>query len=145
MRQPWAYAIIHGGKDVENRSRNIAGTYRGLVAIHAAKSRLATFDALHAGLWPYRPRAHTLGAIIGVVDLVDVHSPATDLRRDDFCQTAMGDLCSVWAEIEAWHLVLANARPLAEPIPYRGALGLRTLPDDVAADVVAGIREKEQE
>ena len=25
VRQPWAWAIIHGGKDVENRVRNLAG------------------------------------------------------------------------------------------------------------------------
>lgn len=24
MRQPWAWAIAHGDKDIENRSRNIA-------------------------------------------------------------------------------------------------------------------------
>lgn len=28
VRQPWAWAIIHGGKDVENRTRNVAGDYR---------------------------------------------------------------------------------------------------------------------
>lgn len=36
VRQPWAWAIIHGQKDVENRVRNIAGDYRGPVAIHTA-------------------------------------------------------------------------------------------------------------
>ena len=29
VRQPWAYAIMHLGKDVENRTCNIAGSYRG--------------------------------------------------------------------------------------------------------------------
>ena len=38
VRQPWAWAIIHGGKDVENRVRNIAGDYHGPIAIHAAKA-----------------------------------------------------------------------------------------------------------
>ena len=33
LRNPWAWAIIFGGKDVENRTRNIAGGYRGPVAI----------------------------------------------------------------------------------------------------------------
>jgi hypothetical protein len=37
VQQPWAWAIVHGGKDVENRSRNLAGSYRGPVAIHAGK------------------------------------------------------------------------------------------------------------
>ena len=35
VRQPWAWAIVHGGKDIENRTRNVAGAYRGPVAIHA--------------------------------------------------------------------------------------------------------------
>lgn len=141
VRQPWAYAIIHLGKDVENRTRNIAGAYRGPVAIHAAKSKLGTFDASHAELWPYSPRKHVLGAIIGVVDLVDVHMDDTEPCNGPI---RLG-ICSRWAEPGMHHLVLANPRPLVEPIPYRGALGLRTLPDDVAAAVAAGIREKEQE
>jgi len=42
---------------------------------------------------------------------------------------------------EGWyqHLVLANPRPLAEPIPYRGALGLRHLDDDTTARILAQI------
>lgn len=35
VRQPWAWAILFGQKDVENRSRNIAGSYRGPLIIHA--------------------------------------------------------------------------------------------------------------
>jgi hypothetical protein len=33
MRQPWAWATIYGGKDVENRRRRTA--YRGPLLIHA--------------------------------------------------------------------------------------------------------------
>ena len=43
VRQPWAYAIVHLGKDVENRVRNIAGDYRGPVAIHAALAEDSDF------------------------------------------------------------------------------------------------------
>jgi hypothetical protein len=34
IRQPWAHAILHLGKDVENRSWRTR--YRGLLLIHAA-------------------------------------------------------------------------------------------------------------
>jgi len=147
VRQPWAHAIIRLGKDVENRSRNIAGEYRGLVAIHAAKGQLSISDSLDAGKFIYGLTGFMplftlpdgLGAIIGVVDLVDVHSPVTDLTHFDHCQDEAGALCSVWAELRAWHLVLANPRPLAEPIPYRGALGLRELPADVVERILAGV------
>jgi hypothetical protein len=36
IRQPWAWAIIHAGKDIENRSW--ATSYRGPLLIHASKS-----------------------------------------------------------------------------------------------------------
>lgn len=35
IRQPWAWAILHGGKDVENRVWPTK--YRGSILIHAAK------------------------------------------------------------------------------------------------------------
>lgn len=140
VRQPWAWAIIHGGKDVENRPRNIAGGYRGPIALHAGK----TFDDSawdHHVLGPMLDNAlrrgdeieFTPGAVIGVVDLVGVHKVIeTDGRAH--CepvrppqQDAVSGACSSWAQREAHHLVLANPRPLAEPIPYTGALGLRNL------------------
>ena len=129
VRQPWAWAIIHGGKDVENRSRNIAGDYRGTVAIHAG---LAPFDPwgpvaefLHRILgWLPGSDRLIYGAIIGVVELVGVHQSWS-------CST----VCSLWAEKEANHLVLANPRPLPKPIPYRGALGLRELPGEVEQQI----------
>jgi hypothetical protein len=48
VRQPWAWAIIHGGKTVENRVRNIAGDYRGPVLIHVGlRDDDAAFDPEH--------------------------------------------------------------------------------------------------
>ncbi len=41
VRQPWAEAIIRGGKNVENRSWMTK--YRGLIAIHAG---MATDDSV---------------------------------------------------------------------------------------------------
>ncbi|RKT31139.1 hypothetical protein DEU34_3076 [Microbacterium sp. AG1240] len=84
VRQPWAWAIIHAGKNVENRSRNIAGFYRGPVLIHAGLTAVDNEDVLwNADL--FRDAMHTAppesrkamsvrGAILGVVDLVEVHS-----------------------------------------------------------------------
>ena len=49
IRQPWAWAIIHAGKDVENRSENMARRAEPLIGqiilIHAGKSLdLGGFD-----------------------------------------------------------------------------------------------------
>lgn len=152
VRQPWAWAIIHGGKDVENRVRNIAGEYRGPIAIHAAIGKTAVLDdrqqrlLLNAdkddrgGIAAWLDGEPIVGGVIlGVVDLVDVHRAegteagitADEIR--DRNPYALNGACSPWAEANAHHLVFANPRPLAEPIPYRGALGLRTLDDPTTA------------
>ena len=124
VRQPWAWAVVYGGKDVENRSRNIAGSFRGPVAIHAG---LAKYEQDNMSSRAHRDAhggevdtAIVYGAIIGVVDLVDVHQG--HLHSGE---------CSVWSQPGAVHLLLRNPRPLTRPIPYKGALGLWTLPDDV--------------
>lgn len=162
VRQPWAWAIIHGGKDVENRTRNIAGSYRGPVAIHAGKevdimdiAKPEIVGAVFAARLNYGPgdprtfKESPRGAIIGVVDLVDVHrgrnadgKPPTCWRpadtlgwvpwddREPFTwndETGETDTieseCSPWAMRDHYHLMLANPRPI-EPIPAKGRLGL---------------------
>lgn len=128
VRQPWAWQIINQGKDVENRTRNIAGKYRGPVAIHASlkpdREALRRLP-MHAPEWVTARRVFDYGVILGVVDLVDVHH----------CFNALTNFegCSPWAEMDHWHLVLANPRPipLAQQIPCRGQLGLWTPPADV--------------
>ncbi|MDQ7877345.1 hypothetical protein Q9R08_05075 [Microbacterium sp. QXD-8] len=144
VRQPWAWAIIHAGKNVENRVRNIAGDYRGPVLIHAgiaydtAWSSPALYDAMHAtgvhrrrGEYPWHLNH---GAIIGVVDLVDSHPVESCIE-----QQQDGDwlVCSAWAERAGHHLVLTNPRALDELIPYTGALGLRKAPFEVVGDWLA--------
>lgn len=129
VRQPWAWQIIHQRKNIENRTRNIAGKYRGPVAIHA--SLKADEDALarlpmHAPEWVTASRVFHYGAILGVVDLVDVHRSSSTVRAEE------GGCCEPWGEHpDVWHLELANPRPLLVPIPCRGALGLWTPPADV--------------
>lgn len=131
VRQPWAWAIVHGGKGVENRSRNLAGSYRGPVAIHAGLTedesayddemiRQALGDCDDG--WLLAEQVGTLGAFVGVVDLVDVH-------QGWWAEFEYGPVTccpSPWGQSGAWHLMLANPRPLAAPIPARGRLGLWT-------------------
>jgi hypothetical protein len=161
VQQPWAWAIVHGGKDVENRTRNLAGSYRGPVAIHAGKqvSRDGVDDPRLRPDWAvamgyvyvhrsgdraeisYPDRAATqapnrlasvmpLGAIIGVTGLVDVHVEQAHCCPD-----------TIWAERAIGpgqpivHLVLEHPRPLAEPVPCRGALGLWTPSAEVLAEL----------
>lgn len=155
VRHPWAWAIIHGGKDVENRVRNIAGWYRGPVAIHVAGKYAdppgmasdVLNDAMEA--WCDAAPEHTenddpwfkdVGKIIGVVDLVDVHvaRPAASGTLVDWAaHTKPGELCSPWAMWAHFHLVLENPRALPDPIPFKGALGLRHLDPETTLKIEA--------
>ncbi|MER7522606.1 hypothetical protein ABTZ44_07530 [Microbacterium oxydans] len=158
VRQPWAWAIIHGGKDIENRVRNIAGDYRGPVAIHAAIGKtadlndrqermlLAADEGGRGGIGDWLDGEPIAGGVVlGVVDLVAVHRAegseagiTADMIRGSN-RFALNGACSPWAEANAHHLVLANPRPLSEPIRYRGALGLRRLDEETIARIEAAI------
>lgn len=114
VRQPWAWMLAHGGKDVENRSWPTP--YRGQFLIHAALARRrAEMDEallwMHLrGLLPASrlPEGCTLlyGCIIGVAEVVDCVS-VSDSR---------------WFT-GPYGFVIRNARPIAPFVPCRGALG----------------------
>ena len=81
VRQPWAWAILYAGKDIENRSwrhPNPGLQFRGQVCLHAAKglTRAEYDDARQAiaHIGGSCPAAADLqrGGIIGLVDIVDV-------------------------------------------------------------------------
>jgi len=108
VQQPWAWAIIHGPKRIENRSR--ATRHRGPLLIHAGKSR-ARLGSLGAVEPP--PGNLAFGALIGIVDLVDC-VPVADVADQPFAEGP-------------WCWILANPRPVI-PAPLRGQLGLFDTP-----------------
>lgn len=83
VRQPWAWAIIHAGKDIENRSWQAVNhglKRRGRIAIHAAKG-MTRDEYEDAADWIRRcgstcpaPADLLRGGIIGSVEVVDVVS-----------------------------------------------------------------------
>lgn len=137
VRQPYAWAIAAGAKDVENRSR--ATHYRGLLAIHAAKAvhRKGLDDPLILEAIAGREFAigepeSSLGAVVAVAVLAGCHHESTERPRSS---------CSPWGQPEMYHWALASVQPLREPVPCRGALGLWRLPDDVEKSVRAQLEE----
>jgi hypothetical protein len=131
VRQPWAWAIVHGGKDVENRTRNLAGGYRGPVAIHAGLAKYEQDnEASHAHRAAHGSEVGTeivFGAVIGVVDLIDSHWSGGDYALHEAGWTPCQHhhcYSQGWAWAGHQHLVLSNPRPLAAPIPATGRLGL---------------------
>lgn len=114
VRQPWAWAIIHAGKDIENRSWQAVNhglSKRGRIAIHAAKG-MTREEYVEASEFMRQlhiecPAALDLlrGGIIGSVEVIDV--------------VTSGD--SPWF-FGPRGLVLRDAQPCAF-IPSVGALG----------------------
>lgn len=145
VMQPWAWAILRGGKTVENRTnRKGQAAARaqfnrpGPLLIHAGQryagsgayddvKAMSPLDPGAPGL-PGADPAWTFGAILGAVDLVSVHTA-------DECM-ASGALCSPWAEPDAAHLVLENPRVLAVPVEYRGSLGLWQVTDELTVALI---------
>jgi hypothetical protein len=145
VRQPWSWAIVHGGKTVENRVRNIAGSYRGPVAIHAGLTEDDTaYDdpMIRQALghvddsWELLEQLET-GVFIGVVDLVDVHPQWVEHHE----YGPVSCCTSPWGQPGAHHLVLAHPRPLPAHIPARGKLGLWTPSTTEIAAIVEQLPE----
>lgn len=111
IKQPWAWAVIYGGKDIENRDWTTK--YRGPLLIHAGKSMTrALFDHVCSylkedGITPPDRSDLELGGIIGQVELVKM----------------VEDHPSRWFEKGRVGWVLKNPTPLPF-VPLKGQLGL---------------------
>lgn len=102
IRQPWAWLIVNGHKDIENRDWRTP--FRGRVLIHAGKK--------HDGSplewdWPdiKRPDTFQYGGIVGEAEIVD----CVEAHPSDWFYGPYG-------------FVLRNAKPLPF-VPYQGKLG----------------------
>lgn len=121
IRQPWAWMILHAGKDIENRMWRTK--VRGRVLVHAAKGLTqdewsgawefaqgtrATPKAVEAGL---TLKNIERGGIVGSVEIVDC--------------VEMSD--SRWF-VGPYGFVLRDPKPLPFR-PFRGELGFFDVPD----------------
>lgn len=112
VRQPWASLIVCGLKTVEIRTWSTA--YRGLLYIHASKSQ----DDI--AMNRFQLEAPPMGALLGTVELARVE-PFTKQMWDELAEKHL-DNGAFLSGLYAWHL--ENARPLAEPVAYRGERSL---------------------
>jgi hypothetical protein len=94
------------------------------VAIHAAAKRHSDAELPKRSRKP-RPEDVVCGAILGVVEIVDV----------------VDDSKSKWFQGE-YGFVLANPRSLSKPIPCKGKLGLWDLPPHVEKLVNKRVKRK---
>jgi len=114
IKQPWVHAILHEGKDIENRSWQ--RSFRGWLALHASAkpNRDAKFPR---GI--LLPDFDTLdySAICGVARVVDI---VTKSRSKWFWHPADGSTNFGW--------VLADVVALKSSMECKGALGLWEVP-----------------
>ena len=108
IRQPWAWLIVHGYKNVENRTWSTK--FRGRVQVHAGKipdpgwfPQLELELAAQGITLPDHP---DLGALVGEVDIID-------------CVTRCD---SPWFT-GPYGFLLANPLVYSRPLDYRGRLG----------------------
>ena len=115
IRQPWAWLIVNGYKDIENRTWST--DFRGRVYVHAGRK-------IKSGDFPeqrdyikqsgiFLPEEPPLGAIVGEVTITD----CVDTSSSPWFCGPYGFLLSA---------------PVAykDPIPYRGQLGFFQVEED---------------
>lgn len=112
VRQPWAWAIIYAGKNIENRPRRT--NFRGRIAVHASKTPHEVRRLPRGARKPPPEEDWIYGAILGFVDIVD----CVDTHRSKWFEGPYG-------------YVLANPTPLEHPVPCKGQLGLWEVPTSV--------------
>lgn len=114
IKQPWASLIVHGIKDIENRSWRT--DFRGRVLIHSsAKGDIAKFGCLQPNqrlkvlntpMGRIGFKDLPFGSIIGSVEIVD----------------CVQNHPSIWADKGVYNWVLANPVLFKKPIPAKGRL-----------------------
>lgn len=157
LRQPWAWAVVHAGKSVENRRWNT--NFRGEFLIHAAVwpgdvvamaaradgggRRCKPLDDAHDEAMAMLDMARDVGATLPTsVSMRDLWGQRGGIigqaRLVDVippCRPMVGGLFEAVPCSHAWHMpdqygfVLADIRPLPFT-PYKGALSFFDVPDD---------------
>ena len=126
VRAPWWWAILHG-KPVENRDWYTF--QRGRIYLHASKwwgvydvaydvddmGKMAKLDGIDMPTFDIDEMKAAGGCLVGTVEIVD---------------------CITWNSIDSaffvgdFGFVLKNPVALANPIPFKGALGFFNVPDE---------------
>lgn len=124
--QPWAWALATGATRYDNRPE--FGEHLGPLLLYAMPQTIRLEQSLRVlkshGLEP--PRTLPLGAILGVVEMVDCVRAAQADRVDGKPDPlARGPWCYVYE----------RPRLLATPIPYAGRYGFFDVPRDLVSEL----------
>jgi len=117
IRQPWAGAIAHQTKRVENRTWKLPAKHHGARIL------------VHAGAKPdkwaivYGPHLDVYSAVVAVATITGCH------WSDD------GTCCGPWGQDGVYHWTLADVVALDQPVTATGALSFWTPKPEVLAAV----------
>lgn len=128
IRQPWAWAIVHALKDIENRTWPTS--YRGPVLIHAAKGMTrAEYADVAEFLQEFNPpialppfEALDRGGLVGIADITG----------------CVQESPSPWF-FGPHGFKLENVRSLPF-MPLKGALGFFAVPPEISAAVLEALQ-----
>jgi hypothetical protein len=128
IMQPWAWLIVNGHKNIENRSWSTK--FRGPVLIHAGRAEdVEASHDLQSGrhpvtgeVQPVMDREWKRGGIVGYAEIDD----------------CVSDSDSEWF-VGKFGFVMINARPLAFQ-PMRGQLGFFDVPHEIMLAALWGDR-----
>jgi len=124
--QPWASGIALGHKRIE--TRHWITNHRGEIAIHAAKrwdaeQRDYAEDFRRRGWIDF---GLPFGAVVAVACIADVKRTEMLIGSIDKKEEAFGNYGP-----RRFGWILEDIRPLATPVPCKGAQGIFNLPPDV--------------
>lgn len=142
VRQPYADAIAHGAKPVENRTKPLPHKYAGVpVFLHAAKDTHAT-RITAAGIAQF-----TGARITGWTDTRSALLAQIRFRGSHKADADGAWCCRPWGQVttrvqpEVWHWEIDEVIRFARPVPATGALGFWTVPDNVLDQVEQGCHD----
>jgi hypothetical protein len=138
-KQPWAYLVAVGLKDIENRTWKLPEKYKGKrILIHASGLKGTKFkinltdDQMKAAFGSISEQAingkFDFGAIIGSVEIVDcvINHPSIWAEKTDLYDRNKAGLGPIY------NWVLANPILFPEPIPAKGKLSFWDYPNILA-------------
>lgn len=122
IRQPWAWLIVHGHKDIENR--DWPTNFRGRLLVHAGKTftrkyyteccaQLGAAGMLPSSLPSYEELQQQTGGLVGWTRITD-------------CQP---EHPSPWKQDGTYGFVLSDSSPMPL-VPFNGKLNFFNVPND---------------
>ncbi|MFI5296511.1 MAG: hypothetical protein ACHREM_00315 [Polyangiales bacterium] len=141
LRQPWADAVVFGGKRIENRLKWTNSHFRGPFLIHASTGMTGREYEEVVGFvterdLPWRPPpqhelAARMGGIIGVATVVGVVRRGEDPRLAIALPESEKDVQYRWW-MGMFALILSDVRPTPF-VPCTGRLGFFRVPGEIVA------------